>query len=103
MLRALSYNFKLPRQFLETSIIAELAHKTLNIKYVWEVVSEIRLEGVTSGWHVLVHQKSQEEAKVLVSMEADPRQLVIENEARSHHFFSKVEWVDTMKLEVREV
>ena len=56
MLGSLSHYLKLPGQLLQTSIVVELTHEALDVQHIWEVLSQVLFEGVSVGWHVLIHE-----------------------------------------------
>ena len=78
-------------------------HKGFDVEDVGRVVLEVLFEGLARWWQALVHENLDQEAKVLVSMEADPGEPVVQHEAGSHRFFREVLRVNPVVLEAIKV
>ena len=77
MLGAHSHDVQLLCNLFKATIEVEAVHKRLDIENVGDVVLEILLEQLSSIGQILVHHKLQQEAEVLIAVEANPGQAVI--------------------------
>lgn len=78
-------------------------HEGFNVEDVRDVMCKELLEILSCRWQIFVHHQFEEEAEVLIAMEADPCECVVEDEPRRHHFFREVQRRDAVMLEAVEV
>ena len=81
MLRAHTYNVELLGDFFKTTIQVELVHERFDVQNVWDVVRKVLLKILSRRWQIFIHHEFEEEAEVLVSMEADPGEAIVEDQA----------------------
>ena len=81
MLRTHAHNGQLFGDFLQTTVQIELVHEGFDVEDVGYVVRQVLFEILSRRRQILVHHEFEEEAEVLVSMEADPGEAIIEDKA----------------------
>ena len=78
-------------------------HEGFDVEDVGRVVLKVLFECLSRRWKILIHEDLDQEAKVLVSVEAYPRQAVVEHETGSHGFFRKILRIDPVVFETIKV
>ena len=78
-------------------------HEGFDVKDVGRVVLKVLFECLSRWWKTFIHEDLDEEAEVLITVEAYPREAVVEHEAGSHGFFRKILRIDPMVFETIKV
>lgn len=78
-------------------------HEGFDVEDVGRVVLKVLFERLPRRWKILIHEDLDQEAKVLVTVEAYPRETVVEHEAGSHGFFRKILRIDPVVFEAIKV
>ena len=103
MLGTHSNNVQLLCNLLQTAVKIEAMHERFDVEDIWDVILEELFEILSRRWQIFIHHQLDHEAKVLVTVEANPGQLVIQNQTRGHSLLCKVQWVDSVMLEIVEI
>ena len=77
MLGAHSHDVQLLCNLFKATVEVEAVHERLDVKDVGDVVLEILLKQLSGVGQILVHHELQQEAEVLIAVEADPGQAVV--------------------------
>ena len=103
MLGTHSNNVQLLCNLLQTAVKIKAMHERFDVEDIWDVILEELFEILSRRWQIFIHHQLDHESKVLVTVEANPGQLVIQNQTRGHSLLCKVQRVDSVMLEIVEI
>jgi hypothetical protein len=103
MLAAHPHDAQLLCNLLQAAVQVKTVHERLDVEDVGDVVDEELFEKLARCRQIFVHHQFDQEAEVLVAVEANPGEAIVEDQARGHDFLGEVERADAVVLEAVEV